>query len=171
MFDVSSTFAQTSFLIQDMKTKSADVYHGDHNCRAKFTQLLADIGLPTGLLVVDDIEEFGHVKKTGFVWLKLKKNSCKFDNVDLCYDDVITASFQKNRIKNLTGVKAKEFLFWFTLSEVYVNTCSSPTITFKTPSGLSKSFPLSMFVGAAAEKAAAVEDGEVAAKLGIQLAL
>ncbi|CAN0855246.1 hypothetical protein LINGRAHAP2_LOCUS6156 [Linum grandiflorum] len=146
---------------------SAEVHYGDHNCRNKFKQLLSDNGLPTELLVVDDIQECGYVKDTGFVWLKLNKASNllhKFDTVHLSYDEVITASLERNRIKNLTGVKAKEFLFRFKLTDIHVTgkAGKKATITFKTPTGLSKSFPLSLF---------GCKDDQVATKSGLALAL
>ncbi|CAL1397496.1 unnamed protein product [Linum trigynum] len=140
-----------------MKTKgAADICHGDAKCREKFALLLAEIGFPGSVLLaaVEEIEECGHVKETGFVWLKHKKTKdhYKFDTVDVRCDAVVTASFERRRIRNLTGVKAKEFLFWITLSEVHVtgvagDGCSPTTIAFKTPAGFSKSFPLSLFVG------------------------
>lgn len=109
--------------------------------------LLADIGLPVGFLTLEDIEECGYVKEIGFVWLKHKqKKEHKFENVVVWFDTEVTAYLERNKIKNLTGVKAKEFLIWISLCEIYVNV-SSPNvrITFKTPAGLSKSFPISVF--------------------------
>lgn len=135
-----------TLLTTEMKAK-ADVYYGDEICRKMFALLLRQKGLPDGLLTVDDIEEAGYVKEVGFVWLKHnKKKELKFDNIRVCYDPIVTAYLQPNRIKNLTGVKAKEFLMWMTLSEIYVNhsSANSSSITFKTPAGLSKSFPLSV---------------------------
>lgn len=138
---------EMSMVTENMKAK-AEVYYGDETCRHKFMLLLTEIGLPSGLLTVEEIEECGHVKETGFVWLKHKKKRdyYKFENFAVCYDTEVTAYFESKKIKNLTGVKAKEFLIWITLSEIYVNDKSrSSAITFKTPVGLSKSFPLSLF--------------------------
>lgn len=133
----------------------AEVYYGDEICKAKFTLLLSQIGLPDGLLTLEDIEEGGYIKDIGFVWLKHKKmkkrKEHKFENIAVWYDTVVTAYLEPNRIKNLTGVKAKEFLVWIGLSEIYVNdddsaNYDSKLITFKTSMGLSKSFPISAFV-------------------------
>ncbi|KAH7513517.1 hypothetical protein FEM48_Zijuj12G0208700 [Ziziphus jujuba var. spinosa] len=66
---------------------------------------------------MEDIEEAGYVKEVDF----------------------------PNRIRNLTSVKAKEFLIWITLNEIVVNDSSAKLITFKTLAGLSKSFPVSVF--------------------------
>lgn len=140
---------EKSLVTEEMKAK-AEVYYGAETCRDKFMLLLADNGLPLGLLTIhhQDIEECGYVKELGFVWLKHKeKRELKFDNVDVVFDIEVTAYFEQNRIKNLTGVKAREFLIWISLREIYVNNNSpnGSNITFRTPSGLSKSFPLSLF--------------------------
>nr|VDD26751.1 unnamed protein product [Brassica oleracea] len=135
-----------------MKAK-AEVYHGDKTCRDKFRSLLSQIGLPNRLLSNQEIEECGYVKDSGFVWLKHKKKDEKkryqdlfrFDNVMVCFEDEVTAYFEPNKIKKLTGVKAKEFMVWISLGEIHVNR-SSGLITFKTHVGLlSKSLPLSVF--------------------------
>jgi len=64
----------------------------------------------------------------------------------VCYDSVVTAYVEPNKIKNLTGVKARDFLVWFTLNEICVRTSpEGPVITFKSLVGLSMSFPFSFF--------------------------
>ncbi|KAK7388035.1 hypothetical protein VNO78_22836 [Psophocarpus tetragonolobus] len=135
-----------SFLTEELKSK-AEVYYGDKVCREKFSLLLAQIGLPDGLLTIEDIEECGYVKEIGFVWLKLqKKREHRFDNILVCYDTVITAYVEHNKIKNLTGVKARDFFLWFTLTDIYVKgQPEGPVITFKSFVGFSMSFPLSLF--------------------------
>ncbi|KAK6254349.1 Protein of unknown function DUF538 - like 9 [Theobroma cacao] len=136
-----------SRVTQETKPK-AEVYYGDETCREKFTSLLEAKGLPNGLLTLQDIQECGYVKDTGFVWLRHKKktDSYKFKDVVISYDNEITAYFEPNKIKNLTGVKAKEFMIWVTLTEIYVEESHpSASITFKTQVGLSRSFPVSMF--------------------------
>ncbi|KAG2726811.1 hypothetical protein I3843_01G125600 [Carya illinoinensis] len=136
-----------SLVTAEMKAK-AEVYHGDEPCREKFMLLLSEMGLPDGLLILEDIEECGYVKEIGFVWLKHKqKREYRFDNFLVRYDTVVTAYFEPNKIKKLTGVKAKEFWIWITLSEIYVKDPPARLITFKTPAGLSKSFPISVFIG------------------------
>ncbi|KAJ7980432.1 Protein of unknown function, DUF538 [Quillaja saponaria] len=133
----------------ELKAK-AEVYHGDEICREKFTLWLREIGLPDGLLTIQDIEECGYVKELGFVWLKLqKKREHKFDNIVVCYDREVTAYVEPRKIKKLTGVKAKEFLVWITLSEIYIKDPpqDGSVITFKSLVGLSLSFPVSLFKG------------------------
>ncbi|XP_027368714.1 uncharacterized protein LOC113874699 [Abrus precatorius] len=139
--------AQAMPLVTEELKSKAEVYYGDQVCREKFSLLLAEIGLPDGLLNIQDIEECGYVKDIGFVWLKLqKKREHRFDNILVCYDSVVTAYVEPNKIKNLTGVKARDFLVWFTLNEIYVKgQPEGPVITFKSIVGLSMSFPVSLF--------------------------
>lgn len=149
-----------SLLTDELKSK-AEVYYGDKVCREKFSLLLAEIGLPDGLLTIQDIEECGYVKEIGFVWLKLeKKREQWFDKILVCYDTVVTAYVEPNKIKNLTGVKARDFLLWFTLNEICVKgNPEEPVITFKSLVGLSMSFPLSLFeAGKEANKEEAKEE-------------
>ncbi|KAG4157415.1 hypothetical protein ERO13_D02G061200v2 [Gossypium hirsutum] len=156
-----------------METKAkAEVYQGNQTCRDKFTSLLAEKGLPNGLLTLQDIHECGYVKDTGFVWLRRrhcrhkmssKKDSFyRFENVVISYDTEITAYFETNKIKNLTGVKAKEFMIWVNLTEIYVQQSPSSTsmITFKTPVGLSRSFPVSVFEAGAVAVKELTEEGK-----------
>ncbi|CBI39617.3 unnamed protein product, partial [Vitis vinifera] len=62
------------------------------------------------------------------------------------YEPEITAYVEQNKIKKLTGVKTKELLLWITLSDIYVDDPPTGKITFKTPAGLFRSFPVSAFV-------------------------
>ena len=148
-----------SMVTEELKAK-ADVYYGDKVCREKFSLLLAEIGLPGGLLTIQDIKECGYVKEIGFVWLKLeKKREHRFDNILVRYDSVVTAYVEPKKIKNLTGVKARDFLVWFTLTEIYVK--GSPqgsVITFKSIVGLSMSFPVSLFMAGKETKEEAKEE-------------
>ncbi|XP_030472910.1 uncharacterized protein LOC115690634 [Syzygium oleosum] len=141
---------------EEMKTK-AEVYHGDEICREKLNLLLAEIGLPNGLVTASqEIEEYGFVKAVGLVWLKHRKKAEQkvADNVVVSYDTVVSAYVEPHRIRKLRGVKAKEFLnVWVKLSEIHVNdgdaggkpATAELMITFKTPVGLSRSFPVSAF--------------------------
>ncbi|KAK3418735.1 hypothetical protein EUGRSUZ_H03305 [Eucalyptus grandis] len=57
----------------------------------------------------------------------------------------ITAQIEHGKIKKLTGVKTKELLVWVTLCDIYLDDPPTGKITFKTPSGLYRSFPVSAF--------------------------
>uniref|UniRef100_I1Q7M0 Uncharacterized protein n=1 Tax=Oryza glaberrima TaxID=4538 RepID=I1Q7M0_ORYGL len=47
----------------------AEVVNGDAICRKRSIELLGELGLPKGLLPLEDIEEFGYNRDTGFMWL------------------------------------------------------------------------------------------------------
>jgi len=47
----------------------AEVVTGDAICRKKSIKLLEELGLPKGLLPMEDIQEFGYNRSTGFMWL------------------------------------------------------------------------------------------------------
>ncbi|OVA16729.1 Protein of unknown function DUF538 [Macleaya cordata] len=136
-----------SEMIEEMKSKAV-IYYGDEIGQEKGRLLLTEVGLPNGLLPLKDIEECGHVKETGFVWLKQKKKTeHKFETIGkwVSYASEVTAFVEKNRIKKLTGVKAKELLIWVGLNEIYVDDPPTGKITFKSVAGISKSFPVSAF--------------------------
>lgn len=136
-----------SLVTEEVRAK-AEVYYGDEISQERSKHLLQEVGLPRGLLPLQDIIECGYVEETGFVWLIQKKKieHC-FDKIGkkVSYAPEITAHVEKLKIKNLTGVKVKELLLWISLSEIYVNDPSDGKIVFKIPAGLSKSFPTSAF--------------------------
>lgn len=136
-----------SLVTEEIRAK-AELYRGDEICQEKSKFLLTEIGLPNGLLPLHDIEECGYVKETGFVWLKQKKSiTHKFEKIGklVSYATEVTAVVEPNRIKKLNGVKSKELLIWITMSDIYVDDPPTGKITFQTPAGLSRSFPVSAF--------------------------
>ncbi|XVF31489.1 hypothetical protein REPUB_Repub16aG0150200 [Reevesia pubescens] len=137
-----------SLVTEEIKASASEIYHGDEICQEKSKFLLQEIGMPRGLLPLRDIEECGYVKDTGFVWLKQKKSiTHKFEKIGklVSYATEVTAVVEQNKIKKLTGVKTKELLVWITLCEISVDDPPTGKITFKTPAGLSRSFPVSAF--------------------------
>ncbi|KAK4273383.1 hypothetical protein QN277_021798 [Acacia crassicarpa] len=137
-----------SQITQEIREK-AEMYYGDEMCQEKSKQLLKEIGLPNGLLPLKDMEECGIVRETGFVWLKQKKSMIhKFDKIGklVAYETLVTAVVEPGKIKKLNGVKTKELLIWVTLSDIYLDDPPTGKITFKTPAGLFRSFPVSAFM-------------------------
>ncbi|XP_058095325.1 uncharacterized protein LOC131240844 [Magnolia sinica] len=128
--------------------QNAEIYHGDVLCKEKSMELLEELHLPKGLLPLEDILEVGYNRAAGFVWLRQKK---KRDHVfrkigrTVSYAPEVTAFVENYRMKKMTGVKSKELLIWVTLSDMYIDDPSSGKITFKTPSGLGRTFPVSAF--------------------------
>lgn len=136
-----------SIVIEDVKAR-AEVYHGDEVCQVKSKELLKEIALPNGLLPLKEMEECGYDRESGFVWLKQKKNTThKFEKIGklVSYGPEVTAHVEHGKIKKLSGVKTKELLLWVSLSDIYVDDPPTGKITFKTPSGLYRSFPVSAF--------------------------
>ncbi|CAN1123578.1 hypothetical protein LINPERPRIM_LOCUS3320 [Linum perenne] len=149
-----------SLITDEIRKSATEVYTGDEMCQLKSKELLKEIELPNGLLPLHNIEECGIVRETGFVWLKQKKSiTHKFDKIGklVSYAPEVTAVVEKGKIKKLTGVKTKELLIWVSLCDIYEDEPKSGKLTFKTPTGLYRTFPASAFQveePAAAAKAA-----------------
>ncbi|XP_073270628.1 uncharacterized protein [Primulina huaijiensis] len=157
-----------SLITDEIRASASELYHGHDICTVKSQFLLTEVGLPNGLLPLQDIEECGYVKETGFVWL-IQKKKCehKFEKIGklVQYAREVTAYAEPNKIKKLTGVKAKELL-WLKLSEISVDDPPTGKITFKTPTGMFRTFPTSAFEIEGIEKPqkVGVLDGNVASK-------
>ncbi|XP_061361427.1 uncharacterized protein LOC133305272 [Gastrolobium bilobum] len=135
-------------LVTDEIRAKAEVYHGDVICQEKSKELLDEIKLPKGLLPLKDIEECGYNREIGFVWLK-QKNTIEhnFEKIDkpVTYATEVTAYVEVGKIMKLTGVKAKELMVWLTLSDIFVDDPPTGNITFKSPTGLYRTFPVTAF--------------------------
>ncbi|KAL8460926.1 hypothetical protein ACS0TY_031628 [Phlomoides rotata] len=128
--------------------ENAKVFTGDAVCKQQSLELLEKINMPKGLLPLDDIIEVGHNESTGFVWLKQKKSKTHvFRSIgkSVWYDTVVTAFVEDRRMKHLTGVKSKEILIWVTISYISIPDPSNGKMVFATPTGLSRSYPVSAF--------------------------
>ncbi|KAL2468682.1 hypothetical protein Fot_50647 [Forsythia ovata] len=137
-----------SLITDEIRASASEMYKGNDMCQVKSKFLLTEMGLPNGLLPLQDMEECGYVKETGFVWLiQKKKTEHKFEKIDrlVKYATEVTAYVEPNKIKKLTGVKTKELFMWITLSDIYVDDPPTGKITFKTPTGLSRCFPVAAF--------------------------
>jgi len=135
-------------LDNDQQRAGAEIHHGSESCKQKSMELLADIGLPKGLLPLEELEECGYVKETGFVWLKQKKKTeHRFKKIGkmVQYGTEITAYIEQHKMKKLTGVKTKELFLWITISEISIDVTSSDKVYFKSAAGVGKSFPASAF--------------------------
>ncbi|XP_074280507.1 uncharacterized protein LOC141605573 [Silene latifolia] len=129
--------------------ENAEVYTGAQLCKQKSKELLAEINMPNGLLPMDDIQEVGYNRQTGFVWLTQKKPiQHKFTKIskNVSYDTHVTAFVENKRMKKVHGVKAKEILIWISLNEIYIDDTTPDKITFGTPTGISRSYPVTAFV-------------------------
>ncbi|XP_071693282.1 uncharacterized protein [Rutidosis leptorrhynchoides] len=126
----------------------AEILTGNDVCKEKAKALLREFCLPDGLLPVEDVEELGFVKDTGFFWIKQKNEiKHKFEKAgkQVSYATEITSYLEKCKIKKLAGVKSKELMIWISLTEIYVEDPSSDKVTMKTPTGISKTFAKAHF--------------------------
>ncbi|KAG8081340.1 hypothetical protein GUJ93_ZPchr0007g4496 [Zizania palustris] len=127
----------------------AEIAIGDDICRKKSIEMLQEVGLPMGLLPLEDIEEFGYNRDTGFMWLLQRKKKIEhtFKKIKqtVSYAGEVTAFVEKGKLKKITGVKTKELLLWLSIVEVYIAEASSEKVTFKSGTGLSKTFDAAAF--------------------------
>ncbi|KAL3843553.1 hypothetical protein ACJIZ3_000956 [Penstemon smallii] len=156
-----------SLITDEIRSSASEIYNGDDICQVKSKFLLTEMGLPNGLLPLQDIEECGYVKDTGFVWLKQKKKcQHKFEKIGrhVQYATEVTAYVELGKIKKLTGVKAKELLVWMSISDIYVDDPPTGKITFKSPTGFFRSFPVAAFQLEEEPVVAVKDNNEVAVK-------
>ncbi|EER95773.1 uncharacterized protein LOC8054543 [Sorghum bicolor] len=122
----------------------AAVVTGDAACRNKSVEMLEELGLPKGLLPMEDIQEFGYNRDTGFMWLLQRKKKVEhtFKKIKqtVSYATEVTAFVDKGKLSKITGVKTKELMLWLSVVEVYVPEALPEKVTFKTGTGLSDSF-------------------------------
>ncbi|GAB2211645.1 hypothetical protein Droror1_Dr00024969 [Drosera rotundifolia] len=153
-----------TLITEEIRAK-ATIYHGEEACQEKKQFLLKQVGLPEGLLPLQDVEECGYIEETGFVWLKQKKKTDhKFEKINklVSYATEVTAYAESCKIRNLTGVKAKELLFWVTISEITIPSPNGDKVTFKSSAGPSRTFPAAAFV---LEKGKEVKNEKIGAGL------
>uniref|UniRef100_A0A0C9S128 TSA: Wollemia nobilis Ref_Wollemi_Transcript_28243_727 transcribed RNA sequence n=1 Tax=Wollemia nobilis TaxID=56998 RepID=A0A0C9S128_9CONI len=134
--------------VSEDQRAGAEVYHGSEMCKQKSRELLGAVELPKGLLPMDDLEECGYVKETGFVWLKQKKRiEHRFKKIGklVAYAPEITAYVEERKMKKLTGVKSKEILLWVTITEISIDDPASGKIYFKSSTGIGKTLPANAF--------------------------
>ena len=129
--------------------EGAEIYAGDDLCRQKSIELLEELNLPRGLLPMDgNVEELGINRQTGFLWVRQKKAlNYTFRKAGrlVCFGTEVTGFLENRKIKRVTGVKSRELLMWFALGEFFVDPNNPTKITFRTPAGLSLSYPTSAF--------------------------
>lgn len=85
------------------------------------------------------IEEVTYDEETGYFRVKQRsKSSHKFALADklVSYADEVKGYLQPNRIKNLSGVHAKEFFFWVPIGDISVDEPPTGKIHFKSYTGL-----------------------------------
>ncbi|KAI3697835.1 hypothetical protein L6452_30932 [Arctium lappa] len=110
--------------------------------------ILEEFGFPLGLLPLAGVIEVGFVKTTGYMWIlqnKKVEHNFKIIKKLVSYDTELTGFVEKNRIKKLKGVKAKELMLWPPVNDISVNDPPNGKIQFKSLVGITKVFPEEAF--------------------------
>ncbi|GMY30633.1 hypothetical protein FCV25MIE_25875 [Fagus crenata] len=127
----------------------AEIVYGPEECYRQSIELLEEIGFPKGVLPLQDLEECGRNRETGFVWMKQKAPYEHFfvgTNTRVSYAIEVTGYVEKFKMKKMTGIKSKQVFLWVPISEMSIDDPASKKIHFKTPMGIGKSFPLTAFM-------------------------
>lgn len=132
-----------------MAEKEGAIIKKDHQEGMKMAvSLLEEFELPLGLLPLADVIEVGFVRSTGYMWtLQKKKVEHNFHIISklVSYDAAINGYVEKNRIKKLKGVKAKELMLWPPVSEITVDNPPTGKIRFKSLAGITRTYPAEAF--------------------------
>lgn len=133
----------------------AEIVYGAEECYRKSVELLEELGFPTGVLPLKDLEECGRVRETGFVWMKQRapyEHYFEKSKTRVSYATEVTAYVERRRMKRMTGVKSKQMFLWVPISEMSIEDPAGKRITFRTPMGIGKSFPVTAFMTAEEEE-------------------
>ncbi|KQJ87968.1 uncharacterized protein LOC100846036 [Brachypodium distachyon] len=138
-----------SQVVEAHRAAAAIVRGDDAACRKKSVEALEELGLPTGILPLEDLEEFGYNREAGFMWMvqrKKKEHTFKKVKQTVSYATEVTAFVEPGKLKKIVGVKTKELFIWLSVVEVYVEASAPGKVTFKTgAAGLSESFDAAAF--------------------------
>ncbi|EPS66296.1 hypothetical protein M569_08484, partial [Genlisea aurea] len=138
----------SSSVTAETRAAASEIHRGDSAaCLSKLKSLLTEMQLPNGLFPLKDAEEVGYVKETGFFWaIQKAKSQHKFEGIGKAvhYDRQVTAFVEPKALRKITGVKTKDFVS-ITISEICVDDLSAGKLSFRSPMGLSKSFPVKAF--------------------------
>ncbi|KAL6144264.1 hypothetical protein ACLB2K_054959 [Fragaria x ananassa] len=135
-------------LVED-KRAGAVIVHGAQECYQQSIDLLEEMGFPKGVFPLKDLVECGRVKETGFVWMKQKAPYEHYfvgSNTRASYETEVTAYVEKGRMKKMTGIKSKLVFLWVPITEMIMEEPSTMKITFKTPMGIGRYFPVTAFM-------------------------
>lgn len=134
-------------LVLEKLKEGGVVTYGDEALE-KAIQHLEDFGLPGGLLPLKDVVESGYVKDTGFVWVKQKKETrhlFRKAGKQVAYGLEVRGFLEKSRLRELTGVRAKELFIWAPIGDISIDIATPKKIFFKSIGGLGKMFSVDAF--------------------------
>lgn len=109
--------------------------------------ILQKFELPQGLLPLVNVIEVGFVESTGYMWIvqaKKVEHGFKMISKLVSYDTEVAGYVERNKIKKLKGVKAKELMLWPPVSEITADPAIGK-IHFKSLAGITKTFPVEAF--------------------------
>ncbi|KAG9446594.1 hypothetical protein H6P81_012722 [Aristolochia fimbriata] len=124
------------------------VSKGEEEGKKMAFSILEEFGMPMGLLPLGEVVEVGFVKQTGYMWIVQKnkvEHMFKMISKLVSYDTNITGLVEKNKIRKLKGVKAKELILWPPVNEITVDDPPTGKIHFKSLAGVTKTFPVDAF--------------------------
>ena len=109
--------------------------------------LLEAMGLPGGLLPLENVIDCGFDKASGAMWIRQKKKTQHyFRRIGrmVSFDTEIHVRVAHRRLHGLSGVKAKELFLWAPVSDVLVLD-DGERLKFRSYGGITKTFPTKAF--------------------------
>ncbi|KAH7439253.1 hypothetical protein KP509_04G052200 [Ceratopteris richardii] len=134
--------------VVDQQREGALVLKGHETCMESAIAMLVRFGLPDGLLPLQEIEEVGFVESTGYFWVLQKKSTehvFKAIKTKTSYAKEVNGFIEKQRLRKLSGVKAKELFLWVSIDEIFMDDAHPNQIYFKSSAGLGRWHPASAF--------------------------
>jgi len=131
----------------EIKKENATVARGDEALE-KVMDIMESYCLPGGLMAMKDVLEAGIMEETGQVWIKQKcesKHHYKKADKHVKVSANITCKVEKNKIKNIKGVKARDMMLWVPVNEMEVDEKNPGKIHFRSIGGLTRTFPVEYF--------------------------
>ncbi|CAN1139040.1 hypothetical protein LINPERPRIM_LOCUS24297 [Linum perenne] len=138
----------TSSMIDHKQGEATKLGHKE-GLKQQVMALLEEFELPGGLFPLEEVIEVQFVKETGYLRILQKKkvkHVFKMIRKNVSYGKEITGYISKNNIKMLKGVKAKEFLLWPPVDEIFVvGEATTGDIHFKSVAGITRISPVEAF--------------------------
>ncbi|KAJ4795100.1 hypothetical protein LUZ62_046346 [Rhynchospora pubera] len=124
-------------ITKDDVRAGAEIIYGAEECYNHSMELLKALDFPEGVMPLKNLDEFGLVRETGFVWMKQKapyEHFFKGTNTKVRYNTEVTAYVEDGKMKKMTGVKSKQMLLWVPIVEMSVE--EGQKIYFKSAVGI-----------------------------------
>jgi hypothetical protein len=132
--------------IEDMPSGSVVRMEGHEVCFRSAADLLEAMGLPGGLLPLEDVLDCGFDKASGSIWIRQRRKSQHFFSRIgrmVSFDTEIRACIAHRRLHSVSGVRARELLLWAPISDVSAH--GDDKVQFRSYGGLTRTFPSHAF--------------------------